>query len=156
MILPWSPILPTAEGIFEYQRIVQGSNIRENNTPHVMDNQSRIAVARVGAPFPDDTTPAVKYHLGDHLGGSSLVLDDTGALVNREEYTPYGDTGFGSFARKHCRFTGKECDEESGRSPKTSCSLLPMLAAPRPVHCKSMQGRQNRCNRTIDAHLRVQ
>ena len=102
------------DGIFEYQRIVQGSTTRENNTLHVMDNQSRIAVVRVGAPFPDDTTPAVKYHLGDHLGSSNLVLDHTGALVNCEEYTPYGDTSFGSFARKRYRFTGKERDEESG------------------------------------------
>ena len=44
------------------------------------------------------------------------MLDDTGALVNREEYTPYGETSFGSFARKRYRFTGKERDEESGLS----------------------------------------
>jgi hypothetical protein len=76
------------EGIFEHQRIVQGSLIRENNTLHVMDNQSWIALIRVGSPFPDDTTPAVKFHLGDHLRGSNLVLDHTGALFNGEEYTP--------------------------------------------------------------------
>jgi RHS repeat-associated protein len=34
--------------------------------------------------------------------------------MNREEYTPYGMTSFGSFARKRYRFTGKERDEESG------------------------------------------
>ena len=79
-----------------------------------MDNQSRIALVRVGSPFPDDTTPAVKFHLGDHLGSSNMVLDDTGAFVNREEYTPYGETSFGSFASKRYRFTGKERDEESG------------------------------------------
>ena len=37
-----------------------------------------------------------------------------GALVNREEFTPYGETSFGSFAKKRYRFTGKERDEESG------------------------------------------
>ena len=37
-----------------------------------------------------------------------------GALINREEFTPYGETSFGSFARKRYRFTGKERDEESG------------------------------------------
>jgi RHS repeat-associated protein len=103
-------------GIFEHQRLVQGSAIQENNTLHVMDDQSRIALVRVGTPFPDDTTPAVKFHLGDHLGSSNLVLDDTGAVVNREEYTPYGETSFGSFAKKRYRFTGKERDEESGLS----------------------------------------
>ncbi|MCP6758499.1 MAG: RHS repeat-associated core domain-containing protein [Fischerella sp. CENA71] len=102
------------DGIFEYQRIVQGGETRENNTLHVMDNQSRIALVRVGNPFPDDTTPAVKYHLGDHLGSSNVVVDDAGNLVNREEYTPYGETSFGSFVRKRYRFSGKERDEESG------------------------------------------
>jgi RHS repeat-associated protein len=104
------------DGIFEHQRIVQGSAMQENNTLHVMDNQSRIALVRVGAPFPDDTTPTVKFHLSDHLGSSNLVLDDSGSLVNREEYMPYGETSFGSFAKKRYRFTGKERDEESGLS----------------------------------------
>ena len=102
------------DGVFEYQRLVQGGVTRENNTLHVMDNQSRIALVRVGNSFPDDTTPAVKYHLGDHLGSSSVVVDEVGNWVNREEYTPYGETSFGSFARKRYRFTGKERDEESG------------------------------------------
>jgi RHS repeat-associated protein len=78
-----------------------------------MDDQSRIALVRVGNP-PDDTTPAVKFHLGDHLGSSNVVIDEAGNWVNREEYTPYGETSFGSFARKRYRFTGKERDEESG------------------------------------------
>ena len=102
------------DDIFEYQRQVQGGATQQNNTLHVMDNKSRIAVVRVGSPFQDDTTPAVKYHLADHLGSSNVVLDDTGALVNREEYTPYGETSFGNFAKKRYRFTGKERDEESG------------------------------------------
>jgi len=100
--------------MFEYQCIVQAGTVEENNTLHVMDNQSRIALIRVGNPFADDTTPAVKYHLGDHLGSSNVVIDAGGSWVNREEYTPYGETGFGSFARKRYRFTGKERDEESG------------------------------------------
>ena len=102
------------DGIFEYQRIIRAGAVEENNTLHVMDNQSRIALVRIGNPFANDSTPAVKYHLGDHLGSSNLVIDSTGNLVNREEYTPYGESSFGSFARKRYRFTGKERDEESG------------------------------------------
>ena len=60
--------------------------------------------------------PAVQFHLGDHLGSSNVVVDSGGALINREEFTPYGETSFGSFARKRYRFTGKERDEESGLS----------------------------------------
>jgi RHS repeat-associated protein len=102
------------DGIFEYQRIVLAGNVEQNNTLHVMDNQSRIALVRVGNPFANDTTPAVKYHLGDHLGSSNMVIDDSGNWVNREEYTPYGETSFGNFAWKRYRFTGKERNEESG------------------------------------------
>jgi RHS repeat-associated protein len=80
----------------------------------VMDNQSRIAVVRVGVPFADDNTPAVKFHLGDHLGSSKVVIGSDGVWINREEYTPYGESSFGSFALKRYRFTGKERDEESG------------------------------------------
>lgn len=36
--------------------------------------------------------------------------------MNREEFTPYGESSFGGFARKRYRFTGKERDEESGLS----------------------------------------
>src|SRR5438128_2606959 len=68
----------------------------------------------VGQPFINDPTPAVKYQLCDHLGSSNLVIDSTGDLINREEYFPYGETSFGSFAKKRYRFTGKERDEESG------------------------------------------
>ena len=102
------------DGIFEHQRIREGKAVTENNTLHVKDDERRIALVRVGAPFPDDATPAVKYHLPDHLGSSSVVVDDAGAFVNREEFTPYGETSFGGFARKRYRFTGKERDEESG------------------------------------------
>ncbi len=102
------------DGIFEYQRIVKAGSVEENNTLHVMDNQNRIALVRVGSPFTKDTTPAVKFQLGDHLGSCNLVIDDTANWINREEYTPYGETSFGSFARKQYRFTGKERDEESG------------------------------------------
>jgi RHS repeat-associated protein len=102
------------DGIFEYQRIVRAGAVEQNNTLHVMDNQSRITVVRVGNPFVNDVTPAVKYHLGDHLGSSNLVLDGSGDFINREEYTPYGEISFGSFVRKRYRFTGKEKDEESG------------------------------------------
>ena len=63
---------------------------------------------------PGDQGPAVQYHLADHLGSSNVVLDGSGAAVSREEYTPYGETTFGSFASKRYRFTGKERDEESG------------------------------------------
>ena len=52
--------------------------------------------------------------LGDHLGSSSVVLDGDGGVRQPRGVHPYGETSFGSFARKRYRFTGKERDEESG------------------------------------------
>ena len=66
-----------------------------------------------GPPLPGDASRRA-YHLADHLGSSTVVLDGSGAFVNREEYTPYGETSFGSYALKRYRYTGKERDEESG------------------------------------------
>jgi RHS repeat-associated protein len=102
------------DGLFEHHRMTGGANVQENNTVHILDDQRRIATARVGAAFPGDGAPAVQYHLSDHLGSSNVVIDDAAAWINREEYTPYGETSFGAFARKRYRFNGKERDEESG------------------------------------------
>jgi RHS repeat-associated protein len=101
------------DGAFEHARWSAGGG-GQNNHLHVMDGVHRVAIVRVGAAQPEDRGPAVQVHLADHLGSSNVVLDGAGALVNREEFTPYGETSFGSFARKRYRFTGKERDEESG------------------------------------------
>ncbi|MFI9381428.1 SpvB/TcaC N-terminal domain-containing protein [Kutzneria sp. NPDC052558] len=98
--------------VFEHHRWSGG----QNNHVHVMDDHRRVALLRIGVAHPDDRGPATAFHLADHLGSSTAVVDDTGALVNREEYTPYGETSFGSYTRKRYRFTGQERDEESGLS----------------------------------------
>ena len=105
-------------GIFEHHRWSDSSTTRANNHLHVMDNQSRVAMQRIGPANQEDAAPEVQYHLGDHLGSSSLVMGGAtaggAAFVNREEYSPYGETVFGSFGRKRYRFSGKERDNESG------------------------------------------
>ncbi|MDX2032572.1 MAG: SpvB/TcaC N-terminal domain-containing protein [Blastocatellia bacterium] len=87
---------------------------QENNSLHVMDGEERVALVRAGVPFPDDFQPATQFLLADHLSSCGTVLGSAGELIHREEFTPYGETSFGSFARKRYRFTGKERDEESG------------------------------------------
>jgi RHS repeat-associated protein len=62
------------------------------------------------------------------LGSSSVVVDSTGGLINREEYLPYGETSFGSFTRKRYRFTGKERDAESGLCYHGARYYAPWLA----------------------------
>lgn len=101
-------------GVFEHHRWQDGG-AKQNNHLHVMDGQNRIAIVRVGTRHREDGGEIVQYHLGDHLGGSAAVLGGADAtantFMNREEYTPYGETSFGSFARKRYKFSGKELDE---------------------------------------------
>jgi RHS repeat-associated protein len=119
-------------GLFEHHRWSDSGATRENNHLHVMDNQSRVAMQRIGPANQEDAAPEVQYHLGDHLGSSSLVLGGAtaggAAFVNREEYSPYGETVFGSFGRKRYRFSGKERDDESGLSYFGARYLAPWMA----------------------------
>lgn len=101
------------DGIFEHHRWKEDGETKENNYLHVMDDQQRIALLRRGPAHPDDAGPEIQYHLGDHLGSNNVVIDGGGDWINREEYFPYGETSFGSFAMKRYRFTGNERDEES-------------------------------------------
>jgi RHS repeat-associated protein len=81
----------------------------EQNILHIMGGATR----RIGDSL-GDSTPAIKFALTDQLGSSNLLVDDVGTNVNREEYYPFGETSFGSYAKKRYRFCGKERDEESG------------------------------------------
>ena len=98
------------DSIFEY---CTNDDSEKQNTLHIMDDKMRIATHRIGDDM-GDTTPEIKYILSDHLGSSNVLLDDTGSKINREEYYPFGETSFGSYAKKRYRFCGKERDEESG------------------------------------------
>jgi RHS repeat-associated protein len=86
---------------------------REQTLHHVMDNESRLAIIREGFAF-GDTTPAIKYNLQNFIGSSTVYLDNGGSNVNFEEYYPFGETSFGSYALKRYKYCGKERDIESG------------------------------------------
>jgi RHS repeat-associated protein len=111
------------DGMFEHHRWTGGENIHI----HVLDKDHRIAIVRLGPAHPNADGPVVQIMVGDHLGSSSLVLDEGGQFVNREEYSPYGETTFGGFARKRYRFTGRERDEESGFAHHGARSYAPWL-----------------------------
>lgn len=107
------------DGVFEQHQLKTAAATSSNSVLHIMDDTSRVAMVRVGPALDArDVGPAVQYHLGDHLGSSHIVLGGSdaraGALISREEYFAYGETSFGSFARKRYRFNGKEKDDESG------------------------------------------
>lgn len=79
----------------------------------ITDNQSKIASKLIGTSYSGDIM-GVKYIYADHLGSSNVQCNGSGALISREEYYPFGETSFGSYAKKRYRFCGKEKDEESG------------------------------------------
>jgi RHS repeat-associated protein len=117
------------DGMFEHHRWSRADEPGAANTNvHVTDGHQRVAVVREGPPHPDDHGPAMQYTVGDHLGSGSLTIEDSGAFVNREEFTPYGETSFGSFGRKRYRFCGKERDEESGQSCHSARYYAPYMA----------------------------
>jgi RHS repeat-associated protein len=101
-------------GVFERLTLTSAAGTSSHDELHILDGATRVATARIGLPPPGDASPAIAYHLGDHLGSSTVILDGTGAPFNREEYAPYGETSFGSYAKKRYRHTAKERDEESG------------------------------------------
>jgi RHS repeat-associated protein len=111
-------------GGFEHHRWAGGAN----NHLHIIDGKQRIALIRTGQAYPDDRGPATAYQLTDHLASSVATLDGTGTLINREEYTPYGETSFGSYTLKRYRFTGCERDDESGLNYHSERHYAPWLA----------------------------
>ena len=79
------------------------------------DHGSRMVTILRGAVHPDDPMPdqPIRYQLGDHLTSVVATLNASGGVLSREEYLPYGETAFGSYARKRYRYTSKERDNES-------------------------------------------
>ncbi|RMN48970.1 putative insecticidal toxin complex, partial [Pseudomonas syringae pv. apii] len=58
----------------------------------------------------------VRYSLGDHLGSSTLELDQQGGLISQESYYPFGGTAWWAARSaveakyKTVRYSGKERD----------------------------------------------
>ncbi|HEX3028224.1 MAG TPA: SpvB/TcaC N-terminal domain-containing protein [Clostridia bacterium] len=102
------------DGNFEHHSWKEGNQTKQNNHVKAEDGNHGAVVWRTGDSYPDDAGPETQFHLGDHLGSSNVVTDKEGGWINREEYTPYGETSFGGFSKKCYRYNGKERDNESG------------------------------------------
>lgn len=113
-------------GPLERITLVRSGTATSYDELHVHDSATRVAVTRLKA-LPDDRRPAVGYILADQLGSSTVVVGGTGGWVNTEEYLPYGETSYGSYARKRYRFVGSERDEESGLGYHGARYFLPWL-----------------------------
>lgn len=100
-----------------FERLLRGTvdALTAYDEVHLTDHDSRLALIRRGAAAPKDGLAqyAVLYHLGDDLTSVTASLSTTSKVLNREEYSPYGETSFGTYARKRYRFSGRERDGET-------------------------------------------
>jgi len=77
-----------------------------------------VSQASQGAPFQEErsTEEAIYYFFTDHLGTSQLMTNDTGAIVWKPTYKPFGEAEVSpnSTVVNNFRFPGQYFDEETG------------------------------------------
>ncbi len=106
---------------------ISGTKVVERDTVHIADDTGRIAMLEVrteGSATDDNGTEQslTRFIYSNHLQSSNLELNESGGIINYEEYHPYGTTAYQSKSAtikatsKRYRYTGKERDEESGLS----------------------------------------
>ncbi|KWS17258.1 MULTISPECIES: RHS repeat-associated core domain-containing protein [Pseudomonas] len=104
-------------------RYLPGLEIRttaDGETLHVINTQAgrnSVRVLHWEAGKPDAVAnDQVRYSLGDHLGSSTLELDQQGGLISQESYYPFGGTAWWAARSsveakyKTVRYSGKERD----------------------------------------------
>lgn len=114
-----------------------GAIQEETETVHVMDDTRRIAIIETktveAGVVVNSLHSLIRYQYGNHLGSSSLELDENATTISYEEYHPYGTTSTAfnnpdiQAAAKRYRHTGMERDEESGLASHGSRYYLPWL-----------------------------
>jgi len=107
---------------------------KHTDTLHVMDDSSRIAMVETPVITDDfEEKQVIRFIYGNHLGSSSLELNENAITISYEEYHPYGTTSFSAnnanikAAAKRYRYTGMERDEESGMAYHSARYYLPWL-----------------------------
>ena len=123
-------------GLELYRRKENGIVKEQIETLHLFDGEQRLlmvdqvtktnhAKLKVGNLY--------RYTLSNHLGSSTVELDDKAEIVSYEEYHPYGTSAYqggrnsAEVKLKRYRYTGMERDEESGLSYHTARYYLPWL-----------------------------
>lgn len=100
-------------------RYLPGLEIRSNADGEILHvvtvNDVRMLHWHAGKPG-DIANDQLRYSLNDHLGSSTLELDDQGALISQENYYPFGGTSWWAARSaveakyKTLRYSGKERD----------------------------------------------
>jgi RHS repeat-associated protein len=122
---------------FELYRKTNSAGIiqEQTETLHIMDDTRRIALVETKTigEGDSDMEHLIRYQYSNHLGSSSLELDENAAILSYEEYHPYGTTSYQArnasihAAAKRYRYTGMERDEESGLAYHSARYYLPWL-----------------------------
>ncbi|MDX2247275.1 MAG: SpvB/TcaC N-terminal domain-containing protein [Bacteroidia bacterium] len=111
-------------GLELYRRkAANGDTKEEIETLHLFDGEQRLLM--VDQILETDNVSLGKrnlyrYTLSNHLGSSTLELDEAGKMISYEEYHPYGTSAYragrnaAEVKLKRYRYTGMERDEESG------------------------------------------
>ena len=123
-------------GSFEiYRERSAGTFSLERQTLHVMDDKSRIAMIETRTKGSDSSPVQLqRYQFSNHLGSSTLELDDQTNIISYEEYHPFGTTAYQAInktikaAAKRYRYTGIERDEETGLEYHSARYYAPWLA----------------------------
>ncbi|MEJ7711910.1 MAG: hypothetical protein WKF84_19080 [Pyrinomonadaceae bacterium] len=112
-------------GLEIYRRTLNGSLVEEIETLHLFDGEQRLLMVDQ---ILETDRPALgqrnlyRYTLSNHLGSSTVEVDESANIISYEEYHPYGTTAYQSGRNaaevklKRYRYTGMERDEESGLS----------------------------------------
>jgi RHS repeat-associated protein len=97
-----------------YRKYSSNTLTVERTTARVMDNKQRIAT--IDHETGGQTT--VRYQVNNHLGSSSIELDESGVILTYEEYHPFGTTAYQkhntNISQKRYKYVGKENDTETG------------------------------------------
>lgn len=97
------------DGVMEYHRKVTFGNVEEKN---YLSLQGGVEL-RIGG-YTGDMSQSEVYTISDYLSSGGTRLDSSGAVIDSEEYYPYGESSLTTYGKKRYRYTGKEKDEESG------------------------------------------
>lgn len=88
-----------------FEKVKQASNSAIENTTYYMANTEVLAKKN-----PDGTK---NYHHSDHLGSNTVITDQSGTIVEKTTYKPYGELISGGNKTKF-QYTGQEKDHETG------------------------------------------
>ena len=110
-------------GLEWYRRTLNGALVEEIETLHLFDGEHRLLMVDQVIKT-DRTTLGIRdlyrYTLSNHLGSSTVEVNENADIISYEEYHPYGTTAYQSGRNaaevklKRYRYTGMERDEESG------------------------------------------